>query len=836
MNKKIKGQIDKIRSLMRTKDWKKAYKESLFRFNNSHDPDLKEILIESHWEWIKSLISNKDFEQGKNEIRAFLTFTPLPEKYYEEATSLFIRLGISDLLPESCRNTLQEDDIQLQLVDNAICDQSKNEDLSPELQLEIKLILDTLEKIASKEDTEVLLPLKKISFQSPCSEWVLFIRGLLEWYQQDQKIVPQSWDRLKKNRIPYKIVQNLLSSFQKTDNESGENHNMVQDWRYYPGKQDQKNNKWKRYQLQMFLYSGLVNLEKLLQQESYSKAIYCFNTLKNELKSYNPYYFDRVFSYVLKTLAKTALAETIKSFIKQCLPLPYDPYGNRAIGLSICLIPGNDNYENIDNIYEIKNREIPQAFNKSIESLENYIEDINSITEIPSEYKARIQAIIFDKLALYHKIMLDTLVCEIKCGEDIDGEDTHNEDTMDNKKYLLLKPKIQATMEYYFKRALECDKEYLKTYQFYYEYLKDYDVEHSISFLTEAVQVFPREIFFTLILIRIYYQKNNYAKLDLLLKQSLEYFPNNKDILYMARLRSIAHIHQCLQNSKPKEALLLLDNFDKIADTFFDFSSLLCALAYRYIAFCMDGQEKMAESLLNNLKKYTNNINKKMPVCIAILSLAMTLNYESRIPKIVEQFVHDELNGNANAQSAACLAAWDLYCRKTPKLKMVFKKSFEKDVRNFILRSINIKWTSERYAENMCVFLVYMYYIFDSSFYDIDKCKKIYQRIAKAYPDMFFVKVINVMEYGHSARLPFYLDANFSSFVSYNDGLKKCIEESESYPTFYIMKIKDFLEKKSKYYHNKYFNLANNEFDDDYDSYDDDDYYDDYEDDYDDEI
>ena len=488
MDKKIKIHLEKVKTLMHGKDPKKAYKDCLFRYNLTHDPDLKELLIKTHWIWIRALVNNNDFVQAKKEIQVLLALAPFPKEYYEEATPLFFRLGIPECLPESCRNEFQSQDLQAHLLDMAICDQTKNDTLSPELQAECDLILTALNKIANKEDEDVLLPLKEISFQSLCSEWVLFVRGLLNWYQNDQKIVPKAWERLKEDRIPYLIVQNLLSSFQRETEETSGQNRLSQDWRYFSTSHNNAYTQaWERYHLHTSICEALAKIQKSLSELDYQSFFQYFTSIKSMLIAYDPTFYQRVFNLLLKTLKEYSNIALI-AFVQQNLPLPYDPHGNLTLANSL-----ND-CEKIDGepgLYDslVSMRSITKYYI-------NYAEvDLIRIPDISADCVVRIQSIIYNQVALIRQTELATSIAirteEVQESEMRDEYEDYDNDFLEKLTVHIQKLKEQIVKE--FEKTIARDPDYIDSYLTHYKYVNQYDLVNSERFLEQVRTRFPND-------------------------------------------------------------------------------------------------------------------------------------------------------------------------------------------------------------------------------------------------------------------------------------------------------------------------------------------------------
>jgi hypothetical protein len=96
--------------------------------------------------------------------------------------------------------------------DAAIFDHSALAKLDAKIASEVSLIRQALRSVADGQGGEVNVPLESISRRSPLSEWRLFVRGLIDWYENRFDEAQECWKRLDSNRRPYRIASALIAS------------------------------------------------------------------------------------------------------------------------------------------------------------------------------------------------------------------------------------------------------------------------------------------------------------------------------------------------------------------------------------------------------------------------------------------------------------------------------------------------------------------------------------------------------------------------------------------------------------------------------------------------
>lgn len=96
--------------------------------------------------------------------------------------------------------------------DIAILSKASRVTLAPELQREADAVVEALEQVSTGEFERAVSSLSGISRVSPYSDWRLFVRGLVAFYQHDKETACQNWARLDRKRRPARIANTLLLS------------------------------------------------------------------------------------------------------------------------------------------------------------------------------------------------------------------------------------------------------------------------------------------------------------------------------------------------------------------------------------------------------------------------------------------------------------------------------------------------------------------------------------------------------------------------------------------------------------------------------------------------
>ncbi|MDR1964123.1 MAG: hypothetical protein LBQ50_10125 [Planctomycetaceae bacterium] len=380
---KVHSKISKIQDLRRRGDWKKAYKEALFLSRNHNEPELRQLLVSSLWGWIKEQFHRNQIDEAKANIKELLRFLKMPNtdvaEIQHEFPSIFRSLGLNALLPEHLRQDMSSPEVQTELVDRFFVRGGSSDDLLPEIRSQAFLVREALEKVEAKHDNEALELLRSIPFHSPLSEWRLFVRGLISYYQKNDEKAEESWKRLSESRPPHRIVARLKKFL--TDNRETSTQNFVlRLFDLFHAKTDSPQARKAEF------LSHLRQLDNYIRQKKFKELVGHFQSSRSFLQQTEPQLYDRIFRLVYSSLVDDAMPDVVRQFIERNLPLPLDPSGNRTLGL---LAAGKGNTECMR----------PRWLKKTQHYFELFAEqDIDRIESFTPKMKARAKAVVYDWL------------------------------------------------------------------------------------------------------------------------------------------------------------------------------------------------------------------------------------------------------------------------------------------------------------------------------------------------------------------------------------------------------------------------------------------------------
>ncbi|MDR1385256.1 MAG: hypothetical protein LBJ67_15620 [Planctomycetaceae bacterium] len=380
MSDKQNPRFQKIQSLIRRSDWKQAYKEARFLAKTSHLPELEQILISTLWNWIKSQVQRNQREEAKNNIRELLNFSTIPQEIQNEFPPVFRSLGLNSLLPKHFRLDISAPEIQNELVDLFLVKGEKSPELLPETLAEAKLVQDAFQKIEAQADDDALALLRPIAYHSPLAEWRIFMRGLVDYYRNNDAKSEESWKRLSSERPPYRIAEQLRKSLLQKQTASPQNlfHSFFNFFRNKTSSDP--------LSLKINLIETLKTLEQYAQQGKFKELVGRFQAFRNQFQKTEPALYERVLWIVRCLLISDAPPDVFRQFVECNLPLPFDPRGNLAYALFTM---------HYDKDYA------PRWLKDTEDYIRKYADDdVNLIESSSPQIKARIKSIAYHHIAM----------------------------------------------------------------------------------------------------------------------------------------------------------------------------------------------------------------------------------------------------------------------------------------------------------------------------------------------------------------------------------------------------------------------------------------------------
>ncbi|MDR3198469.1 MAG: hypothetical protein LBU34_11430 [Planctomycetaceae bacterium] len=699
---KLQPKISKIQDLRRRGNWKKAYKEALFLSRLHNEPELQELLVSSLWEWSKEQFHKNQREEAKTNIKELLRLIKNPnikcQEIQKEFPPIFRVLGLNAFLPEHLRQDMNSPEIQIELADRFLVHGENSDDLSPDLRDQAILIRQALEKVEAKLDDEALELLRSISFHSPLSEWRLFIRGLISYYNKNDEKADESWKRLSESRPPYRIAGRLRKFF--TDDPNASSSNFVSRFfDLFRAKTDSDQTK------KVEFFNHLRQLDNYIRQKKYKELVGHFQVSRSFLQKTDPLLFDRVFRTVHSTLVNGAPPEIVRQFIERNIPLPFDPRGNRTLGM---LSLGGGRL----NPYPRWLQEPPHYFKLFAE------QDIDQIESFTPKMKARAKAVVYSFLG---NLLLQQFY-EWRPVYDMNDTD------IDERK----------EVSEYFDKALANDPTYLTTYFRLQEFYRITipEIENSLfhpkiaEVYSKLIEHIPNNIEALKYLFLYHVAERNSTN-------ALPYFeriqvlePLSRETIFLKRRLQYVRLGELIRsNPKHPEIEQLFQEIENTNLNTLEYNYDLLPLALRYIYEIISDRPAEAENVFMLAEKI--GLEKRLPLILAIFSEAENF---PQFPNELLQSLRNEwdssITGRCNGNIAGALGNV-AYAIMAEKKTFADSQQILTQVFDFIDRSGQVKWKTEKDLYGACKILWYLVFKLKKHDYDTIYKKTVQKGLAQ---------------------------------------------------------------------------------------------------------
>ncbi|MDR2115553.1 MAG: hypothetical protein LBP87_04150 [Planctomycetaceae bacterium] len=679
---KLQPKINKIQDLRRRSNWKKAYKEASFLSRLHNEPELQELLVFSLWEWIKEQFNRNQYEEAKTNIKELLRLIKNPNinslEIQKEFPPIFRVLGLNEFLPEHLRQDMNSSEIQTELVDRFLVHGENSNDLSSDFRNQAILIQKALEKVEAKLDNEALELLHPISFHSPLSEWRLFVRGLISYYNKNDEKADESWKRLSELRPPYRIVARLRKFFTDVSNTSSSNF-VSPFFDLFRTKNDSALIK------KIEFLNHIRQLNNYIRQKKFKELVGHFQACRSFLQNTDQLLFERVFRTVHFTLINDAKPEIVRQFIERNIPLPLDPRGNRTFGL-IALSGEQEDY--------------PRWLQEPYYYWELFAEqDIDQIKSFTPSVKNRAKAVIYTFLG-------NALMQEIFSRRKRSRFASRAND---------FDIKEQEKILQYFDKALANDPTYLVTYWRLQEFYRNNISEHEDNLyhpkIAEVYRKLIEHVPNNTEALKYLFQYNaalkNYADARAYFERLQVLEPLSRETLFLKRkLQYIRLKELLLSDQKSSEIEQLFNEIENTNLNTIEYNYDLVPLALRYIYAIISNRPAEADEVFKLAEKI--GLEKRVPLILAIFSEVG--NFPQFPKQILESLEHEWFSiriGQCNGNVAGALGNI-AYAIMAERKKFPNAKKIIKDVFQFVNRSKNVKWKTEKDLYGACKILWYL--------------------------------------------------------------------------------------------------------------------------------
>ncbi|MDR0610495.1 MAG: hypothetical protein LBG58_10330 [Planctomycetaceae bacterium] len=700
---KLLSKINKIQDLRRRGNWKKAYKEAVFCSRQHNEPEIRQLVIFSLWEWIKDQFNRNQREEAKINIKELFRLVKNPSvdcvEIQNEFPPIFRALGLNSLLPEHLRQDMNSPEIQTELVDRFLIYGEDSSDLQSDIREQAVLIRKAFEKVEAKLDDEALELLRPISFHSPLSEWRLFIRGLISYYHKNEEKADESWKRLSNSRPLSRIVVQLRNFFADNSNASSSSF-VSRFFDLFHTTNDSPQSRKAEYLNHLRLFDNYI------RQKKYKELVGHFQVSRSFLQKTDPQLFERVFRTIHSTLIDNAEPDIVRQFVERNIPLPFDPSGNRTFGV-LATTRAHDS-----------DKPSPRWLRSSSYYFEQFAEcDIDRIESFTPKMKARAKAIVYNLLG--NSLLQEALSFGLY-REDFDAPP-------------------QEIISNFFDKAIANDPTYLPTYQHLQEFYRSELSQH------ESKQYHPKiaDVYRKLIqhipdnkealqyLFKYYLAERNDADALPYFERLRELEPLSRETEFLKRQLQYVQLGSLMQSDqKQAETEQLFSEIEKSNLVTIEYNYDLLPLALRYIYEIISNRPSEAETVFALAEKI--GLEKRLPLILAIFAEAEHFPVPMQVLQSLREEWNSAITGRCNGNIAGALGNI-AYAIMSEKKVFTDSEQILEQVFDFINRSGQVRWKHEKDLYGACKLLWHLTialrkHDFDAMF------KKLVQKAIEQFP------------------------------------------------------------------------------------------------------
>ncbi|MDR2762048.1 MAG: hypothetical protein LBB88_05555 [Planctomycetaceae bacterium] len=716
--------IQKIQTLAKKGEWKKAYKEAKFSLKLSNSSEIKQIVVNSLWNWIKDQVQRNQYDEAKLNVRELLQIdaNSIPQNIRNEFPPIFLTLGLNSLLPDDLKNDTTSTNIQAQYLDQYIIRNIKSNDLLSETLKDADKIKETFKLIESRKDSEALQILSSIPFQSPASEWRLLIRGLIALYNNDNKTANENWQRLNNSRPTSKIADNLKKLF-KDKNKSEINNDTSKQFNLFKDNSDSEQSR------KINLIDNLRIIGDCLKSKKYKEVLVRLQIIRQSAKIQNDRLYGRILRLIQIYLLNHAQPITVRQFIEQNLPLPLDPNGNRTLALLLRRLFN-------------RNEQIPLWMQRG----EFYFfwekfaeEDIDQIESFSPAMKARAKSIAFSEIINEGQNILLNIN---PIGEQFFDRMAEGIKNSDDNFSILFEENWNYWRLQYHNKSIDADPTNFAAFD-------------DLKILLETmIKTDPNPDKFNVMLDELYARmlKHNPNENKILyrmfnksinndLDKAAEYMeciernnPISKNTTYCKLKLTVQQCRHALANRNLPAAEKYLTAFENLlTGNLMPFHRHnLILLALKFIFYILSNKQKSAKKILTSYKEY--GVGNSFSIIIAILYETKNIIIPQQFIDHLQQLYDSKIKKRLNPSAIGAIADFlvekiNFNVSKIPDDSTMSLYLYFSELLDYICKKKTIKWTKEKDLIGVCGFLWLI--VLDYDFWSRSRTNKIVMQFYK---------------------------------------------------------------------------------------------------------
>jgi cation transport regulator ChaC len=610
-------EVDRLIQKERFKD---AVKQAKLCYKQENTPENHKLLEWAYFLRARQLVQLGMSASAVEVAQHLLEFGVTTSDWADEFIRLLMSVGLNKdafTIQDRFGSPEKKDVLLVMAADEAVIHAERQQDSSPEIARDARLIRQSLAQVQARDEAGALLSLRDLARSSELSEWKFFIRGLVAYYRHDAVDVKANWDRLDPTRKAFAIAQKLLR-LRETDGVKTGSANTESMEKLAFGEP---------------VLDRLGQLSRLAANQDWDKVLRLLGPMSQSLRRIDPKLAERLTGALIGSIIKETedldlsdAERLVRGFTRVAEPLAFDPNWNRLWAI-IWDGPQGDTEESLN--YWLK-----------------YVEDLKTVAVFNSSERAMAQALVWNCMAGQHR----DLAADLADGDGPFGLPAFRESPSGHDL-----PEVKRARKNVIEcldRSLKLAPDHLPTYQLLVEAYRGWDDSAKLEAAAKRLLAkFPDDLDSLKLLAKQYKERNEpAAALPLVLKaRALKPLDESlRELEWTIRI-GLAHIHAVAKQ------------WDAGRQEFTAAEQLLphCRTDYSYLArrVIFEAKASQGEQSDRYLEQARASLKEPTPLWLALLIESIRFGMTKATQKGYAQLWESELKNRCTSESAGEMAS-----------------------------------------------------------------------------------------------------------------------------------------------------------------------------------
>ncbi len=177
-----------VERLIQKERFKDAVKQAKLCYKEENTPENHQLLERAYFLRARQLVQLGMSASAVEVAQHLLDFGVTASDWADEFVRLLMSLGLSKEafeIQDRFGAPEMKDQLVVMAADMAVIHPERQQDSSPEIARDARLIRQSLERLQANDEAGALLLLRDLARSSVLSEWKFFVRGLAAYYRHD---------------------------------------------------------------------------------------------------------------------------------------------------------------------------------------------------------------------------------------------------------------------------------------------------------------------------------------------------------------------------------------------------------------------------------------------------------------------------------------------------------------------------------------------------------------------------------------------------------------------------------------------------------------------------